>query len=249
MPHAQSPTPQVNMIEKLSLEPSGNAPSQAEISSIMDTVFSASTSASSVDAAYSLCTILNDTVGYKGLEDYLILAEIKKAAANKKSGSIREGAQNLLGALFERLPPTQPISEVAFLLKDGGMLKCALDALSDKGAVVRDAAQYAIDALFVHLSSEALVVGLMPAITAYLSAKSNKWQGTTAAFKLLQKMADKSKLEAGTTKEEANNRDVLREAMGIKLAGLIPLVEAGMHDLKSEVEKQSVATMNSSTLR
>ncbi|KAJ3525763.1 hypothetical protein NM208_g11500 [Fusarium decemcellulare] len=35
--------------------------------------------------------------------------------------------------------------------------------------------------------------------------------------------------------------------MGAKLAGLIPIVEGGMHDLKSEVEKQAVHTMNSLT--
>src|SRR5699024_6151434 len=42
-------------------------------------------------------------------------------------------------------------------------------------------------------------------------------------------------------------KDILREAMGAKLAGLIPIVESGMHDLKAEVEKQAVQTMNSLT--
>ena len=64
---------------------------------------------------------------------------------------------------------------------------------------------------------------------------------------MLQKMADKAKLEVGSSKEEANDKDILREAMGTKLGGLIPIVEAGMHDLKTEVEKQAVATMNSLT--
>ena len=58
-------------------------------------------------------------------------------------------------------------------------------------------------------------------------------------------MADKAKLEVGASKEEAENKDILREAMGTKLAGLIPIVEAGMTDMKSEVAKQSLATMTS----
>jgi elongation factor 3 len=63
----------------------------------------------------------------------------------------------------------------------------------------------------------------------------------------MQRMADKAKLEIGSSKEEANNKDILRESMGRKLAGLIPIVESGMHDLKTEVEKQAVATMTSLT--
>ncbi|KAH6714849.1 hypothetical protein BKA61DRAFT_672832 [Leptodontidium sp. MPI-SDFR-AT-0119] len=41
----------------------------------------------------------------------------------------------------------------------------------------------------------------------------------------------------GTTEEEVNHKDILREAMGTKLAALIPTVDAGMNDLKTEVEK------------
>ena len=227
--------------------PSAVAPTQAEISSILNAVFTAESSAASVDASYALATVLLNSVGFRGLHGYGIVAEIKKAAADKKSGLRRESAQNLLGALFERFPAPQAISEIVFLIQDGGLVACALDALADKGAVVRDAAQYALDALFVLLSSEALVTGLLPALCSYLSKRTGKWQGTVGAYKLLQRMADKAKLEAGTTKEEANDKDILRDAMGTKLAALIPVVEAGMHDLKSEVEKAALATMNSLT--
>jgi elongation factor 3 len=234
------------MISKSS-DPSTVAPTQAEISSFLNTVFTAQSSAASVDASYALCQILLNSVGFRGLKDYGVLAEIKKAAADKKSGTKRESAQNLLGALFERFPPQQHISEVIFMLQDGGMVACALDALADKGGVVRDAAQYALDALFTNLSAEALVVGLLPALSQYLAKRSGKWQGTVGGYKLLQRMADKAKLSIGSSKEEANDKDILREAMGTKLAGLIPIVEAGMHDLKAEVEKQAVATMTSMT--
>ncbi|WYZ39619.1 hypothetical protein EsH8_III_001533 [Colletotrichum jinshuiense] len=222
-------------------------PTQEDISAFLTSIFTAATSAASVDAAYGLCEVLNNTVGSQGLEQYGILAEIKKSAANKKSPQLRECAQNLLGALFERLPPKSPLSEVVFLLQDGGMVACSLDALADKGSVVRESAQYALDALFNNLSPEALVVGLLPALTTYLSKKTGKWQGTAAAFTLLQKMADKAKQTVGSTQEQAEQQDVLREAMGTKLAGLIPLVEGGMHDLKAEVEKQAVLTMTSLT--
>ncbi len=99
----------------------------------------------------------------------------------------------------------------------------------------------------INLSPEALVVGLLPALTAYLSKATGKWQGAVGAYALLQKIADKAKLAIGSTKEQAEEQDILREAMGTKLAGLIPIVEGGMHDLKTEVEKQAVKTMTSLT--
>ena len=228
--------------------PSGEAgppPSQEVVSGLVNTIFTAQTSAASVDASYGLCELFLNSVGAAGLHEYGVVAELKKAAADKKSGLRREGAQNLLGALFERFPPKQPLSEVVLLLQDGGLLPVALDALSDKGSVVRESAQYGLDAVFRGMSAEALVAGLLPALTEYLSKRTGKWQGTVGAYSLLQKMADKAKLSLGGTKEEALEKDLLREAMGAKLAGLIPIVEGGMHDLKAEVGKQAVATMNS----
>ncbi|OTA93176.1 hypothetical protein M434DRAFT_395860 [Hypoxylon sp. CO27-5] len=242
MPHQVSPP---IMVAK-----SGDAPpppSQEDVSSILNTIFTAKTSAASIDASYGLCELLLKTVGFRGLNEYGIITEVKKAASDKKSGLRRESAQNLLGALFEKFPPRQPLSEVVFLIQDGGLVSCALDALADKGTVVRDAAQYGLDALFGHLSAEAMVVGLLPALIAYLSKKTGKWQGTVGALKLMQRMADKAKMEIGCTKEQAQEKDLLREAMGAKLASLIPIVEGNMHDLKSEVEKQAVVTMQSLT--
>jgi elongation factor 3 len=229
--------------------PDGTAPppTQADITALLNTVFTAKTSNASIEACYAICELVLSSVGFRGLHQYGILAEVKKAAADKKSGLRRESAQNLLGALFERFPPRQPVSEIVFLLQDGGVLGCALDALADKGSVVREAAQYGIDALFSSLSAEAMVVGLLPALTEYLKKSGGKWQGAVGAFTLMQKMADKAQITIGTTKEEAQNQDFLREAMGAKLAGLIPLAENGMLDMKPEVEKQAVKTMTSLT--
>lgn len=233
MPHQISP-PAAHAVMSKSSATSGVAPTQSEISTLLDTIFKAPSSQASVDASYALTRLLLNSVGFRGLRTYGILEEIKKAAADKKDGTRRESAMNLLGALFERFPPAQSVSEVIFLIQDGGILAPALDALADKGAVVREAAQYALDALFANLTPESMVVGLLPALSRYLGKRSGKWLGTVGAYELIAKMADKAKIGQGT-KEEESIKDLLRETMGKKLAGLIPIVEAGMHDLKVEV--------------
>lgn len=233
MPHPVSPPALPIMITKSSV-PSGVPPTPEEVYSILDTIFKSKTSQESVDASYALTNLLLTSVGFRGFRAYGVLDEIKKAAADKKDGSRRESAMNLLGALFERFPPAQAISEVTFLLHGGGVVPLALDALADKGAVVKESAQYALDALFKNLSPESLVVGLIPALSQYLGKRSGKWQGTVGAYELLGRMADKAKMGQGS-KEEERTKDLLRESMGKKLAGLIPIVEGGMHDLKAEV--------------
>ncbi|KAL8639717.1 MAG: hypothetical protein Q9228_003274 [Teloschistes exilis] len=245
MPHQVSPTSSPAMLVKSST-PSDVPPTQEEISSLLNSTFVAQTSQQSLDAAYALTNVLINSVGFRGLRMYGILDAVKKASADKKDGSRRESAMNLLGALFERFPPLQPISEVSFLIQDGGVLSVALDSLADKGSVVRDSAQYAIDALFACLSPEAMVVALLPALSKYLGKRSGKWQGTVGAYELLGRMADKAKMGTGS-KEEESLKDLLRESMGKKLAGLIPIVEGGMHDLKAEVGKQAVKTMTALT--
>jgi elongation factor 3 len=221
------------MISK-SAVPSTVAPTHEEILSFFDAIFTAKTSQASLDAAYALTNVLINSVGFRGFRDYGVLNEIKKAAADKKDGARRESAMILLGALFERFPPAQPITEVVFLLQDGGIIAPALDALADKGAVVRESAQYALDALFTNLKPESMVVGLLPALSQYLSKRTGKWQGTVGAYELIGRLADKAKMGLGS-KEEEKLKDILRESMGNRLASLIPIVESGMHDLKSEV--------------
>ena len=233
MPHQISPPTVPAMLVKSSV-PSDVPPTQEEVSSLIDTIFSAKTSQASIDAAYALTTLLLNSVGYRGLGVYGIIDAVKKGAADKKDGAKRESAMNLLGALFERMTPAQQISEVVFLLQDGGIVIPALDALADKGASVRESAQYALDALFTNLIPESLVVGLLPLLCRYLGKRTGKWQGVVGAYELIGRMADKAKMGMGS-KEEEKIKDLLRETMGKKLAGLIPVVEAGMHDLKAEV--------------
>lgn len=233
MPHPVSP-PTVPIMVTKSSSPSGVPPTREEVYSILDTIFKSKTSQESVNASYALTDLLLNSVGFRGFRAYGVLEEIKKAAADKKDGSRRESAMNLLGASFEKFPPAQAISEVTFLLHDGGVVPLALDALADKGAVVKESAQYALDALFKNLSPESLIVGLIPTLSQYLGKRSGKWQGTVGAYELLGRMADKAKMGQGS-KEEERTKDLLRESMGKKLAGLIPIVEGGMHDLKAEV--------------
>ncbi|KAL2007410.1 hypothetical protein VTN00DRAFT_8848 [Thermoascus crustaceus] len=230
----------------VSKTPSSVPPTNEEVSSLMNTIFTAQTSQQSLDASYALTNLLIQSVGFRGLQSYNILPDIRKAAADKKNGAKRESAMLILGALFERFPREHPLSEVVFLIQDGGVLDLALDALADKGAVVRDAAQYAVDALFACLKPESLVNALLPALERYLSKSTGKWQGVVGAFALIEKMANKAQMGSGT-KEEERLKDLLREAMGKTLKELIPIVESGMHDLKNEVAKQASKAMTALT--
>jgi elongation factor 3 len=218
-------------------------PSQEDVAAFLTSIFSAKTSHASVEAAYALTTLLQNSVGFRGLAAYGIVDEIKKAATNKKDAIQREGAMNALGALFERFPRAQKLGEVIFLVQEEALLPLVLDSLADKTGSVRESAKYALDSLFENLTSEALVVGLLPVLCKYLGKKSGKWQGAVGAFDLIGRMADKAKLGMESYEVE-NQKDILREAMGKKLEGLIPIVENGMHDLKSEVAKQALKTMN-----
>lgn len=214
-------------------------PSQEDVSSLLNSITTAKTSQASVEGAYGLVTLLQNSVGFRGLKGYGILDEIKKAAGNKKDPVRREGAMNALGALFERFPRTQKIVEVIFFLQEEGLVPLALDSLSDKAPPVKESAKYALDALFDNLSAEAKVLGLLPVLVKYLGKKSGKWQGAVGAFELMGRMADKAKM--GMESQEAEKeKDVIRESMGKKLEGLIPVVESGMHDLKSEVSLASM---------
>jgi elongation factor 3 len=221
-------------------------PSPDDVSAFLASILTAKTSHASVDAAYALTTLLQNSVGFRGLQGYGILDEIKKAAVNKKDAIKREGAMNALGAMFERFPRSQKLGEVIFLLQQESLVPLTLDSLADKTGSVRESAKYALDALFDNLSAEAKVIGLLPVLTRYLGKKSGKWQGAVGAFELLGRMADKAKMGMESLEVE-KEKDILREAMGKRLERLIPVVESGMHDLKSEVAKQALKTMNSLT--
>ncbi|KAL7268553.1 [NU+] prion formation protein 1 [Rhizina undulata] len=207
-----------------------------DISALCTPIFSAQTSQGSLDAALALCAALTATpdVAHWYLPD--ILQQASKAAADKKSGSNRESAMIVYGALYESLPKVSPVSEVVLLQSLG----IVFDGLADKDAVVRESAQYAIDALFGIVREEALLVGLLAAVSAYLAAPGSKWQGKVSAFTLLGKLAEK----AAKSDAERGER-FLKDVMGRELEALIPIVESGMHEMKAEVSKVAVKTMTS----
>src|ERR1700761_4314098 len=231
MPHHESSSSQrVVPIKAVDGVP---APSQDEVASIINTIFTTDKSQTSLDAAYALTNLLVNTVGHRGLNSYRILDSIRKASTDKKNAGAREGAMFALGALFERFPPADPLSEVLFLIQEPKALSLVLDALADKGIATREAAQYALDALLNNLKPETLVAGLLPALMTYLSKTTAKWQGNIGALGLRAKIADSSK--PGPDGFPEAEKEVLRNALGKRLESLIPLVENGMHDLKPEV--------------
>jgi len=225
---------------------SGVAPTSDEVNSIFNTIVETNNAQISLDTSYALTNLLLQTVGIKGLVVNDLIPQIKKASTDKKNGSKRESAMFILGAMFERFPREQPLSEVVFLVQNGGVLNLVLDCLADKGPTVRESAQYAVDELFKNMSPEAKVIGLLPALMHYLSKPTGKWQGTVGAYTLLGKMADSAQM-GSSAKEEEQAKDVLRESMGRALKELIPIVEGGMHDLKAEVAKAAQKTMLSLT--
>lgn len=225
---------------------SQDGPNPTDVSSLLETVFTSQTSQASLDASYAVSDLFLNTSGVEGLLRNGILGEAKKATTDKKNPARREGAMFLLGALFERFPIRQQLSEVIFFLEVADLFPTVLDSLADKTSSVREGAQYAVDALFDNLKPESLIVGVLPILTNYLGKRSGKWQGTVGAYQLLGKMAEKAKMGMGS-KDEEEAKDILRDGLGRRLEGLIPIVEAGMHDLKVEVSKAALKTMNSLT--
>ena len=244
MPHHESPPPAPAL--PFTVNHKTAAPTPDEISDVTRTIYTSKTSQESLDASYTLTDILINGAGFRGLTAYDVLPEILKSAANKKDAGRREGAMFALGALFERFPPQARLSEVTFLLQESKLVPCALDALADRQSAVKEGARYALDALYAHLSPETKVYGLLPLLVQYLRKSTGKWQGTVGAFELMGRMADNAKMGMESAEVE-REKDLLRHAMGRKLEGLIPIVEAGMHDLKTEVSKQAIKTMNSMT--
>jgi hypothetical protein len=197
------------------------------VSQLLTTIVATENAQVSVNSAYDLTDLLLNSVGPGSLVPNSVLDFTRRAAADKKNAGKRQGAMFITGALFERFPPKQPLSEMEFLVRHPEWLYMTLDGLADKTMEVRDAAQYALNEL-LRLKAEPLAVGLLPALIGYLSNKASKWQGNVGAFGMLDSMAKRA--------IEANDEGVvLREALGGRLESLIPYVEAGMHDLKSEV--------------
>src|ERR1700753_3675668 len=165
MPHHESSSGQLVVPKNAANE--ATAPSQDDVNSIIHTIFNTDKSQVSLDASYALTNLLATTVGHRGFSNDRVLETIRKASTNKKNAGAREGAMFALGALFERFPPQDPMSEVVFMVQNDTVVAMALDALADKVPATRESAKYALDALFGNLKSEALGFALLPCLVQY----------------------------------------------------------------------------------
>lgn len=116
MPHPVPPllSPAMPTMISKSADYSGIPPATEDVEPILHTLFNAEKAQDSLDAAYGLTETLIKSVGARGLVSYNLIPEIRKAASEKKNGAKRESAMFILGALFERFPRQQPLSEVVF---------------------------------------------------------------------------------------------------------------------------------------
>lgn len=196
-----------------------------DIPAMINDIFTASTSQGSLDASNKLFdTLAVRPYTFRSLSSYDILTILATAATDKKDGTKRESAMIAYSSLYSIFIPASRCTEPLLL----GTLEVCLDGLADKGAVVKESAQYSVDTMFTLLPVEALVSALLPVLMDYLQRPSSKWQGKIGALQLIAKLAKKA---IGTDEESV----VTASIMGSKLESLIPVVESGMHDLKAEV--------------
>ncbi|ORY81325.1 P-loop containing nucleoside triphosphate hydrolase protein [Protomyces lactucae-debilis] len=151
-----------------------------------------------------------------------ICPALLKAAKDKKDGVARESALIAFSEIFVQYPPSIP-----HLLQ---YLPVILDAGSDKGQVVRDAADLALRNLLRASEAYVLSTHVLPATLSYLEDGSVKWQSRICALTLLEGIA-----------EDAPER------MGEKLENVVPVVAACIHDTKSQVSDKATITMKKVT--
>lgn len=198
----------------------------------LDAIFNAATSQASLDGAVALCNDIaaNPHTAHHVLEQLLPL--VSKAASDKKSGTRRESAMIIYGAFYEGLLIKCPATEPLLVQQT---LQPVFDGLADKGAVVRESSQYAIDAMFGLLRQPALVSGYLKALENYVKNPNAKFQGKVAALGCISKVAEKA------IKAYDELGDVfIRDVMGREMEALIPVVENAMHDMKNDVSFSEV---------
>lgn len=132
---------------------------------------------------------------------------------DKKSGFAREGAAIGVKALCQSLGP----AALPLLLST---LPDLLELLSDKGDVVRVAANSAIKAL-ISLAPVEAIESVMQVLSINLRACA-KWKGKVGCLKAMGALLD------GKGDEE---KEEIAQMLGV----LLPLVEDAMHDTKQEV--------------
>lgn len=213
---------------------------------LLTAIFTAKSSQASLDAAVALSTHLA-TLPASTLHDVIqssILPVLLKNTQDKKSAINRECGLIALGSLFETLPNS---SSISYLLLTPIVSQVVFDALAEKNGPVKEAAEYAIQAIYtILISSPAsplnpisteIGVSYLSAdiLTNYLTSSKAKPQGKIGALDLLSKLADKM-----VALSEELGDDFGRELMGRQLEGLIKGVEGGLFDVKADVAKAAV---------
>ncbi|KAK3113332.1 [NU+] prion formation protein 1, partial [Teratosphaeriaceae sp. CCFEE 6253] len=88
MPHHESPP----MAPSIMVSSKDAAPSTAAVDDLTKQIYTSKTSQASLDAANALTDTLLNSVGFRGLAGYGMLADLLKAASDKKNPARREGA-------------------------------------------------------------------------------------------------------------------------------------------------------------
>ncbi|PWN50647.1 putative mrna export factor elf1 [Violaceomyces palustris] len=174
-------------------------------------------------AAEQLANYIN-TVGLRSIQSEGIVDSLLKAAKNKKSGYEREAAAVGLGAIFTKVAgknAPQPLGADAWLIDT---LPTILELYTDKGEVVRSAAESAASSLLGIVPSEA-APELLDVLYQVIDSGSAKWQAKVGALKLMSRLS-------GSASEQ----------VGDQLVELIPHVTNAMHETKAEVSKQAIKT-------
>jgi len=220
---------------------------------LLSAIFSAKTSQASLDAAVTLSNHLT-TLPAPTLHDVLrnsILPVLLKNAQDRKSSVNRESGLIALGSLFETLPNT---SAVSYLLLTPSLSQVVFDTLADKNGPVREASEYAIQAIYTilissptsPLNSISTEIGVSylssDILTNYLTSPKAKPQGKIGALGLLSNLADKM-----VALSDEVGDDFGRELMGRQLEGLIKGVEGGLFDVKADVARAATSCLTKLT--
>ncbi|PWN29414.1 hypothetical protein BDZ90DRAFT_108468 [Jaminaea rosea] len=199
-----------------------NGAGSASAATHLEALYKAPSAEDCQKAADSLASYINDH-GLRVVDSEAIIPSLVKAAKNKKSGYEREAAAIGLADIFNKVAgknAPSPLGAEPWLLPQ--TLPVLLDLLADKGDVVVEAAQKAIDYLFVLVPAEA-IPELLDTLYATLSSSASKWQSKVGALKLIGKLADKN-----------------QEQIGEQLPTLIPYLTNAMHETKAEISKAAI---------
>ncbi|KAJ3184021.1 hypothetical protein HDU85_001872 [Gaertneriomyces sp. JEL0708] len=178
----------------------------SRVTDLLGQLYTCETSDECVAIAADMAGVIK-AIGLHTLESCGVLDNLRREAANKKSGLAREGA--LLG--IHGLIRVLGRAGEPYLVP---LLPLLLDSYADKGQPVREAADMAVGALTTLLTPYA-TTSVLPIL---YEAMTRKWQTMVAALDLLQKLTYTAP-----------------DQIGYALPEIIPHVTERLHDTKAEV--------------